>query len=108
MQVSGRFNRFAEDGLITRAGFARIVDDLGLALTPDMRKEYVNANFRFVDRALTGRISFGQFLACYANFLYSYEISAGMRRRREDEHAAQASATRPLQLGSRSPAWPTV
>lgn len=63
------------DGLIDRAQFGAIIAALDLALSPAMQRQYVDVNFRFVDRALRGRISFGQFLACYANFLYSYEIS---------------------------------
>lgn len=61
--------------MIDRAQFGRIIAGLDLALTPLMQRQYVDVNFRFVDRALRGKITFGQFLACYANFLYSYEIS---------------------------------
>lgn len=64
-----------ETGLINKAAFARIVAGLDLKLSPAMQKNYIDVNWRFVDRALQGRISFGQFLSCYANFLYSYEIS---------------------------------
>eukprot|EP00892_Ulva_mutabilis_P003368 jgi/Ulvmu1/1402/UM011_0130.1 len=72
------------NGLINKAAFARIVAGLDLKLSPAMQKNYIDVNWRFVDRALQGRISFGQFLSCYANFLYSYEISQGMRRRHQN------------------------
>lgn len=61
--------------MINKAAFARIITDLDLKLSPAMQKNYIDVNWRFVDRALQGQISFGQFLSCYANFLYSYEIS---------------------------------
>lgn len=64
--------------MINKAAFAKIVDGLNLKLSPAMQKNYIDVNWRFVDRALQGRISFGQFLSCYANFLYSYEISQVM------------------------------
>ena len=32
----------------------------------------IDINFRYVDRSFKGTITFGQFLACYANFLISH------------------------------------
>jgi Ca2+-binding EF-hand superfamily protein len=77
LKVARKFARCDKQGkgLITRTDFGEIVKDLDLKLTPAMLKQYIDVNFSFVDRALQGRISFGQFLSCYANFLYSYEIS---------------------------------
>jgi hypothetical protein len=116
-EVCKKFQRCDQDGsgLISKMGFAKIVSELDLKLTPAMLKQYVDSNFRFVDRALQGRISFGcatshlaklwppsgirlvlrtdcalcrQFLACYANFLYSYEIS---QVRAAHAHAAHSA-----------------
>jgi Ca2+-binding EF-hand superfamily protein len=77
LQVWKKFIRCDEDkdGMINKAQFGNIIKELDLKLTPLMLKQYVDVNFKFVDRTLRGKISFGQFLACYANFLYSYEIS---------------------------------
>ena len=61
--------------MINKAQFSGIIKDLDLKLSPLMLRQYVDVNFKFVDRALAGKIAFGQFLACYANFLYSFEIS---------------------------------
>jgi Ca2+-binding EF-hand superfamily protein len=77
LQVGKKFIKCDEDndGMINKTQFGNIIKELDLKLTPLMLKQYVDVNFKFVDRTLQGKISFGQFLACYANFLYSYEIS---------------------------------
>lgn len=41
----------------------RIVKELHLNLDEAMCQNYINLNFRFVDRSFRGTISFGQFLA---------------------------------------------
>jgi hypothetical protein len=77
LQVGKKFIKCDEDkdGMINKTQFGNIIKELDLKLTPLMLKQYVDVNFKFVDRTLQGKISFGQFLACYANFLYTYEIS---------------------------------
>jgi Ca2+-binding EF-hand superfamily protein len=77
LQVGKKFIKCDEDkdGMINKTQFGNIIKELDLKLSPLMLKQYVDVNFKFVDRTLQGKISFGQFLACYANFLYSYEIS---------------------------------
>mmetsp|Transcript_19545 Transcript_19545/g.66468 ORF Transcript_19545/g.66468 Transcript_19545/m.66468 type:complete len:244 (-) Transcript_19545:470-1201(-) len=72
--VRSRFREFDtdNDGLITKKDFTAIVLQLNLNLDPIMAKSYIDINFRYVDRNFTGKITFGQFLACYANFLQSH------------------------------------
>ncbi|KAK3260009.1 hypothetical protein CYMTET_31024 [Cymbomonas tetramitiformis] len=60
-----------KDGFITKADFARIIQQLHMQLDEKMFQSYVDMNFRFADRDFRGAVSFGQFLACYATFLVS-------------------------------------
>lgn len=75
-EVKRKFQRFDkdQDGLINKSDFTKIVKELHLNLDPDMCRNYVDMNFRFVDRSFRGTITFGQFLACYANFLISHSL----------------------------------
>ena len=95
LQVAKKFSQFDSDGdgHIDRHEFGSIIRGLDLKLSPMMLNQYISVNFKFVDRQMQGQISFGQFLACYANFMYSYEIAQGMRRRRHAQQAAQQPAT---------------
>ena len=77
--------------MINKAQFANIIKELDLKLSPMMLKNYIDINFKFVDRTLQGKLSFGQFLASYANFMYSYEIAQGMRKRRQAQDAQRSS-----------------
>ena len=73
-EVRRKFDRFDRDrdGLITKQDFTKIVHELHLKLDEKMCRHYVDMNFRYVDRSFRGTITFGQFLACYANFLQSH------------------------------------
>jgi Ca2+-binding EF-hand superfamily protein len=71
MQVSKKFNKFDEDhdGMIDKAQFGHIIKSLDLNLSPMIMKQYIDVNFKFVDRNLQGRISCGAFLACLTSCL---------------------------------------
>ena len=57
------------DGLINKAEFRQLVEELQLALDETFTSEYVEMNFRFADRSFRGGISLGQFLASHTKLL---------------------------------------
>ena len=93
------------DGLIDRQQFGNIIKELDLKLSPLLLQQYISTNFSFVDRELAGKISFGQFLACYANFLYSYEISQVRCQRALYVGSVHNSRIVMFGLCIRQPAW---
>lgn len=81
-EIRKKFKRYDLDldGQINKADFESIVKELNLNLDAALLKQYVDINFRYADRNLRGLITFGQFLACYANFLYTYEVTHNRTR----------------------------
>lgn len=104
--IRRKFEEYQDCGQITKSDFRQIVCELQLGLDDELWQSYVEMNFRYADRQLRGRITVGQFLACYATLLSSHHHAQRCGGAASLTPAGSgAVATQPPTLTLRSPRW---